>query len=228
MRTVTSWQAPIGDGKTREEIALQFRQDRPTRLLVLPPLFDEGNKLRHQLVEVMRRLDLSGIDSVLPDLPGQNESLLTPEKLTLAMLENAAADAAQHFGATHCLSVRNSACFAPVELPGWSYAPVSGSSAIRSLMRARSIAAKEAGREEALSNIEAQARDGGTELAGWKLSAQFFAEMMDAQPRAAEAHTEIRQEEIGGKPLWLRAEPDDDPDQADALAAIIAVGMLET
>ena len=39
--------------------------------------------------------------------------------------------------------------------------------------------------------------------------------------------TVIEHETIGGRPAWLRAEPDFDADQADALAAIIAVAMRQ-
>jgi hypothetical protein len=46
----------------------------PTRLLIVPALFDEGNRMRRLTVEVMRRLAASGIASVLPDLPGLQES----------------------------------------------------------------------------------------------------------------------------------------------------------
>ena len=68
------WPSPAVDGGTRNEAALAFDGGREARLLVIPPLFEEANKLRHQLVEVLRRLDASGIDSFIPDLPGCNES----------------------------------------------------------------------------------------------------------------------------------------------------------
>ena len=35
----------------------------------------------------------------------------------------------------------------------------------------------------------------------------------------------IEQELLGGSPLWLRAEPEADAQQADALAAVIALGI---
>ncbi len=68
------WPCPARDGGLHEEMALVFDRGREHRLLVLPAWFDEANKLRRHTVEVMRRLDLSGIDSFLPDLPGCNES----------------------------------------------------------------------------------------------------------------------------------------------------------
>ena len=38
-------------------------------------------------------------------------------------------------------------------------------------------------------------------------------------------HAAIGQDMLGGAGLWLRAEPGEDAGQADALAAIIAVGL---
>ena len=61
---------------------------------MLPAWFDEGNKLRHFTVEVMRRLDGAGIDSFLPDLPGCNESLAPLEQQTLESWRTEAAEAA--------------------------------------------------------------------------------------------------------------------------------------
>ena len=37
----------------------------------------------------------------------------------------------------------------------------------------------------------------------------------------------IDQEMLGGSPLWLRAEPDEDPAQADALAAVITMALAQ-
>src|SRR5690606_34249762 len=76
---IAGW--PAADG---EEYALAFDEGREARLLVLPALFDEANKLRRFSAEVMRRLDAAGIDTLLPDLPGCNESLAPLEGQTLA------------------------------------------------------------------------------------------------------------------------------------------------
>ena len=95
-------------------------------MLVLPALFDEANKLRRLTVEVMRRLDGAGVDSVLPDLPGCNESRQPLEAQTLDHWREAARAAATHCGATHVLTLRGGALTAPSELPGWAYSPVAG------------------------------------------------------------------------------------------------------
>ena len=225
MRSFAHWQAPLPDGGKSEESALVFNQMREKRLLVLPALFDEANKLRRLTAEIMRRLDLSGVDSFLPDLPGCNDSLQPLHTQTLANWQHAAAEAGKLFDATHVLSFRSGALLAPTGLAGWQYAPQGGKSLIRSMMRARSIAAREAGHEESLSQIEASGRQDGIILAGWHLGPDLFAALADAEKPATGIQTEIAQAEVGGGGLWLRAEPDDDHEQADAIAAIVAVGM---
>lgn len=221
--TFIDWPCPAPDGERREEMAAVFDQGRERRLLVLPAWFDEANKLRRQTIEVMRRLDLSGIDSMLPDLPGCNESEAPLAEQTLQTWREAAAGAAEAFAATHVLAVRGGALVAPPGLAGWSYAPASGARILRGMLRARTIAAREAGRAERADDLSQMARRDGIELGGWQLGPAMFAALETAEPAGALAP--IPQDMIGGSGLWLRAEPDEDPVQADALAALVAGGM---
>jgi hypothetical protein len=214
---IASWPGPEGD-----EYALAFDRERTARLLILPALFDEANKTRHLIAEVMRRLDGAGIDCLLPDLPGCNESLTPLEAQTLAGWREAAAAAARHFRATHLLAVRAGALLAP-DLPGWRYAPVSGASMLRSLLRARVIASREAGRDESSEALLEHGRREGLELAGYRLGAALISELGNAEP--GDTLTEIPQSDLGGSGLWLRAEPGFEATQADALAAIVAIGL---
>ncbi|MFV1920098.1 hypothetical protein VPH46_11815 [Sphingomonas sp. MJ1 (PH-R8)] len=55
----------------------------PVVVLALPP-FEEANRTRTLMVSVLRRLADVGIGGVLPDLPGQGESLAATEDATLA------------------------------------------------------------------------------------------------------------------------------------------------
>lgn len=223
---LTTWPCPLPDGGEREEMALAFDQGRAHRLLVLPAWFDEANKLRRQTVEVMRRLDLSGIDSMLPDLPGCNESMARLADQTLASLRTAAQAAAAHFRATHVLTWRGGALFAPDALPGWRYAPTGGRQMLRSMLRARTIAAREAGRAEKTEELQALGRSEGIELAGWTFGAALFRDLEQAAVPDNPLLADIEQDALGGAGLWLRAEPDEDPEQADALAAIVALGLI--
>lgn len=219
---VTSWTCALPDGRTSEELAVQIDENRDARVLVLPALFDEANKLRRQAVEVMRRLDLAGIDSFLPDLPGMNESLVPLDSLSLTDWTAATDAAGQHCNATHVLTWRGGAILAPASLPGWQYAPVGGAKLLRSMLRARTISAREAGREETLAELQELGRTQGIELAGWQLSAAMFSALETAEPVSASRQVTIAQSDLGGTSLWLRAEPDENPEQADALAEIIA------
>ena len=215
------WPPPHGPAET----ALACDRGRDVRLLVIPALFDEANKLRRLTVDVMRRLDRAGIDCFLPDLPGCNESTAplenqTPDGWRMAMLA-----AAAEFRATHLLAMRGGALVAPDGLPGWRYAPVKGATILRQMVRARTLAAREAGREETAEAIMAAARTGGVELAGYRLGADFVAAFESLVPPPSVCLTDIDQDMVGGSGLWLRAEPAEDRAQADTLAAIVAVGV---
>ena len=194
-------------------------------MLVLPALFDEANKLRRLTVEVMQRLDAAGIDSALPDLPGCNESRQPLDAQSLDHWRACAMAAAAHFSATHVLTLRGGVLTAPPEMPGWNYAPVAGRQVLRSMLRARTIAAREAGREETIEALQQLGRREGVELAGWPLGANLFAQLEDGAPQPDSAQVEIDQGTIGEGGLWLRAEPDEAPEQADALAAAVAMGI---
>ncbi|ABC63469.1 hypothetical protein [Erythrobacter litoralis] len=219
------WPCPLPGGTTGTENARIFEKGRDHRLLVIPPLFDEHNKMRHQLVEVMRRLDLTGIDSVMPDQPGWNESKASLADQSLDGWREAMKAAVQHFKPTRYFAVRAGALLVPVGLPGWDYAPTGGKQVLRGMVRARIIAAKEAGREETTDALMRLGRSEGVELAGWKLGASMVSQLEAAEVAESPLRRKIDQATVGGKPLWLRAEPDDDPEQADALAAIIAVSL---
>lgn len=224
--TFTEWPCPAPDGKRHEEMALAFDRKRSRRVLVLPAWFDEANKLRRQTVEVMRRLDLSGIDTVLPDLPGCNESEVPLAAQTLESWRLAATAAVEYFDASHVLTMRAGALLAPRGLPGWRYAPTDGKRVLRGMLRARIIASREAGTAERTEALQAAARAEGIELAGWRIGPTLFSELETAQPD--EALTLIEQDALGGPGLWLRAEPEEAPEQADALAALLAIGLSDT
>jgi len=215
------WTAPGGS----PEMALGFDRGRPWRLLVIPALFDEANKLRRFSVEVMRRLDAAGIDVFLPDMPGTNESLAALEDQTPEYWRDAMTAAAEQFQATHLLSLRGGALVAPDGLPGWRHAPVKGAIILRQLFRARILASREAGREETQEGLAALGEAEGLELSGYRLSPQFLDQFVSLQPAPTVGVSTIEQDMLGGPGLWLRAEPGEDRQQADALAAIVALGI---
>lgn len=209
---------PLGD---THEFALAFDRQRAHRLLIVPALFDEANRLRRLTVEVMRRLDATGIDCFLPDLPGCNESLAELGAQTLETWRAAMRAAAQHFGATHALGIRGGALMLPA-LPGWRYAPVKGANLLRQMLRARIVVSKEAGLAETQEGLLAAGSREGLDLVGYRLGPDLLAQLQAAEPAAA---ADIAQDLVGGAGLWLRAEPGEDRTQADALAAILALGI---
>lgn len=216
---------PLPGGAAAREYALAFDSARDKRVLIAPALFDEGHKLRRFTVEVMRRLDGAGIDTFLPDLPGCNESgqnlaLIEPEDWRMALDA-----AARHFEASHVLAIRGGGLVMPAKLGGWHYAPVKGSSLLKTMLRARIIASREAGREETIDALMEHGLQMGIELAGYSLSGEMLRQLDTLVPGNQPGITAISHDLLGGSPLWLRAEPDEDAEQADALAAVLAVGI---
>lgn len=219
---IATWQAPLFEGKTSDELLVSFDRARERRILVLPALFDEANKLRRFTVQMMRALDELGIDSFLPDLPGCNESLTALETQSLDDWRTAASAAAEAFGATETVSLRAGALLIAGNLPAWQYAPQTGAKLLRAMIRARIIASREAGRDETQAQLLEEGRENGVTLAGWPISAGMLRQLEAAVPSDADSQFVIAQSQVGGGGLWLRAEPDHDQAQAEALAKIIA------
>ena len=222
---IGSWICTLPDGGAAEELVVRHGTGSANRILVIPPLFGEHNLLRRQLVEVMRRLAEANVDSILPDLPGWNESLARLEDQTLTSWRAAMAEAAESHDATKVLAVRSGALIVPEHLRGWLYAPQTGAKLLRGLIRARTIASREAGRTESTEELTEAARKDGIVLAGWSIGATMFRELEQADLATADKLGEISQGDVGGAGLWLRAEPDFDPEQASRLANIVAEGV---
>ena len=220
-RVLHTWPAPGGSG----ELALQFDIPHAPRLLILPAWFDEGNKTRHFTVETMRILAADGIASILPDLPGCNESAASLYRQDIDTWREAAAAAALHFDCSHVLAIRAASCIAP-SLPGFAYAPLAGSSVLRALLRARVIVAKEAGRSETREALLECGLREGLELAGYRLGPSMIAQLAEAESSGDRDLMQIAQSDVGKAGLWLRAEPAHDPEQARSLARIVAQGLV--
>ena len=215
----------LPSGGTARELALAVDRGRNKRLLIIPALFDEANRMRRFTVEVMRRLDGAGIDCFLPDLPGCNESLQDLGQQTSVDWSDAMQAAAEQFDATHFLAIRSGGLVMPGNLPGWIYGPVKGASILRQMLRARIISSREAGREESQGKLLETGLEVGLELCGYQLSAGMLRDLQALVPQTSADIVAVEQEIIGGSPLWLRAEPGENRDQADALAAVISMGL---
>ena len=211
-----SWPCPTADGNVVPEYALAFEPSGPHRLLMIPALFDEANRLRRFTVETMRLLAEAGIACVLPDLPGCNESLQDLAIQTPDGWAHALAACVAHFQPTHVLGLRGGCLFTPSGLPALHFAPIKGASILRQMLRARILSTREAGREETREELETMARTHGIALAGYTLGAAFVQAFESMEPPLATCT--ITQGELGGSGLWLRAEPSEDTGQAVALA----------
>ncbi|MEP3420843.1 MAG: hypothetical protein ABJN35_03855 [Erythrobacter sp.] len=219
---IATWPAPLESGKTSEELLLSFDEGRDRRILILPALFDEANKLRRFTVQLMRKLDAAGVDCFLPDLPGCNESLVPLNRQTLETWRLAATTAADQFTANTVLTIRAGALVSPADRPTIQYAPQSGPKLLRGMIRAKIIAERENGRAITSDELLEDGRENGLILGGWSIGAPMVKAIESAELNANAATATIEQKQIGGGGLWLRAEPDEDDAQATALAALIA------
>jgi hypothetical protein len=208
------------DYQGRPEFRLTFGDPAAQRrILIIPPLFDEMNRMRRVLVSAARMLADRGLFMVLPDLPGTNESLAPLSKQTLAGWRAALVAASADLGITHIASVRGGALIddALPNRPVWRLAPAKGNSLLKTMLRARIAADKENAISISSEALLAEGKAQGLELAGNHLGAALITELETAVPTDSE---QVKLADLGdsGSALWLRAEPQDDPEMAAAMA----------
>ena len=89
------------------EAMLRFGPDTGPVVVAALPLFEEANKTRAFVVAILRALAMRGIGSVLPDLPGQGESVVRLETVSLTDMQTAFAAAVGMIGrdARRCYSI---------------------------------------------------------------------------------------------------------------------------
>jgi hypothetical protein len=206
----------------RDEICLSFGGANDRRILIIPPLFDEMNRMRRVLATAMRDLASRDIGCILIDLPGCNESLSSLHDQRLNDWRDAVTACAEQLNVTHIASLRGGALIddGKPELPHWRLAPVKGASLLKTMIRTRIAGEKEAGKTVTEAAILAQAQAAPVELAGNLLGPAMLAQLAVAEPVALPQLTERKLgEDIMGSPLWLRAEPQDDAAFAANIAA---------
>ncbi|PXW79340.1 hypothetical protein C7451_101405 [Blastomonas natatoria] len=216
-----------------DELCLCHGPEGGPALLILPPLFDEANRVRHLLVEAARALADHGIASLLPDLPGCNESLVPLDRASISLWQAALIACAEQLGPiSHVAAIRGGALLdgALGDLPRWRLAPVKGGQLLRTMLRARIASDREAGISSSSETLMEAARNQGIELAGNNLSPSMIRELDSAAPSEGSAVRLARfaddpldaEARIAGAPLWLRAEPAHDPAMAASIAADLA------
>lgn len=200
-------------------------------ILIVPPLFEEANRTRRTLVLAMRALAAGGFAAMLPDLPGQNESLVPLERVDLARWQDALAEVAAGIdGPILVASVRGGVLIdhQVKAAAWWRLAPVGGASLLRTLMRARVSADREAGLTSSLEGLLEEAKTRPLLVAGNRLSPEMVAQLGTSEARVVEPLRRISlgADGIAGTPLWLRAEPGEDAAMAAAIAADISAWSM--
>jgi hypothetical protein len=205
----------------QNEFCLGFAAGADRQILIIPPLFDEMNRVRRMLVQAMRDLAARGVGSMLIDLPGCNESIARLQEQSLDDWRFAVAACAAQLGATHIASLRGGALVDDgVALPHWRLAPVKGSSLLKTMIRTRIAGEKEAGKATSEAELMSAAQTAPLELGGNLLGSAMVAQLSVAEPAAAAKLSERKLgEDITGSPLWLRAEPQDDAAMSANIAA---------
>lgn len=189
---------------------LQFGESHRLQTLVIEPLFEEANRCRWLIAEVMRGLDRGGVGSRLADLPGTGESAVDIADVRLADWEAAVAAYAPALIA----SFRGGALIDGGATQGvWRLSPETGDRIVRDLKRATLTSGD------------------STLYAGHALSPALLGELEgaslppNANIRTVRLETEAADADlkIAGSPLWRRAEPGEDP----ALAAAIVSDLID-
>lgn len=187
----------------------------PVVLLLLPP-FEEANRTRTFAVGLLRALAARDIGAMLPDLPGQGESLLPTEAATLAVWRSAvAALVAASDRPVVTAAIRAGALLDhdAAVVGRWHLAPQSGARLLRELAR-----------------IGIDRATDIAEVGGNRLSTALLAELEAATPASTQPLRTVRlgtdpgpaDRRIDAAPLWRRSEPGDDPVLADVLADDLA------
>lgn len=192
----------------------------PRRILFVPPLFDEMNRLRRTWVQAMRALTARNIASALPDLPGCNESDAVLSEQDLTAWRGAITAAADSFAATHLFSVRGGCLIDDAaHLPVMRLAPVAGASILKAMIRTRIAGDKEAGMISSAESLERDVQNRPILLAGHSIGAALWHDLLDAVPADLFGRGyEFIPDGDKSWALWRRAEPQYDPEIASALA----------
>jgi hypothetical protein len=185
------------------------------QILIIPPLFEELNRTRRMIAEMMHGLLAGGIGSTLIDLPGTGESLLPSGAITLDLWCTAIRDVAKAIKPVVIASLRGGALVddAGTASGCWRFAPETGARIVRDLERSRLASA-----------------DGSARHVGHALSEAFVGELRNAVPSAASPLRTVRLDSdaagadahIPGSPLWRRAEPGEDAAMTASLVADLA------
>lgn len=207
------------------EAMLRFGPADGPLVVLAPALFEEANRTRAFAATLLRALAGHGVASLLPDLPGAGESLTELEDITASDWVEAFSAAA---GGRPChVAALRGGCLIAGNVPAlsrWYFAPATGESLVRDLIRARKIADREDGQTFDPAELDRDAPP--IELAGNRVPRPLLRALREAEPDQMppcrivrlESDTHPADRHVPGAPLWRRSEPGNDP----ALAALLA------
>ncbi len=202
-----------------EEHMLRLGVMSDIQIIIIQPFFEEANRVRHLIINIMHALESEGIGTILPDLPGTGESLIALKNVTLADWQDALGAVSKGFGGTTllCASFRGGALIdeAVPAAAHWRCAPDTGQRLVRDLMRTRLTGGQAA---EAADHII---------LAGNRIGRGLLDALGTVIPvphpiiRTVRLETDAADADarVAGAPLWRRSEPGDDPVLEAALVA---------
>lgn len=181
------------------------------------------------IVDMMCLLSKAGIGSILPDLPGTNESVFPQDKANLDIWKDAmTACLAKHVSSGMIVSFRGGCLIDNIAeaKSNWRMSPAKGKSLLRSMMRARIASDKEAGIVTKMTDLNTIAASSPIELAGNILGSEMVTQLQDViletstKMRTArlESDSQSADVKLSGSPLWLRAEPDADLELSKSIA----------
>jgi len=206
------------------EAMIRFGPSTGPVVVAVLPLFEEANRTRTFVSGVLRRLAERDIACLLPDLPGQGESLVPTENAMLAGWRSALASAAAGDRPVHILSFRGGALLDhDVKAASrWQLAPAKGEALVRELLRTSAAAGARIDIDLDNYNDEGSA----VTIAGNLLSRTLLRDLnaadcvRDGAVRVVRLDTDpaVADRKVAGAPLWRQSEPGDDP----ALAALLA------
>ncbi len=214
------------------EALLRFGPDAGPVIVAALPLFEEANRTRRFTVTLLRALAERGIASLLPDVPGQGESMTPLADLTILRMAEAleaVTDRCLDDGRrTYALGIRSGALldYCALHSGRWHFAPQDGQSLLRDLHRIWRAAGHIGDRDAMMYGADT------AEIAGNCLSADLLSSLSAAsvfdQPDIP--HRVVRlagdpaaaDRKIHAAPLWRRSEPGNDPVLAQVLADDIA------
>lgn len=213
-RTGLAYELYRSDG--REEWAMRIGAGDAPPILFVPPLFEEMNRTRALIANVMRRLAAQGLCCWLHDLKGTGESTENLNDVHWDDWRHDVMSAALHVeraaGRAPLIASLRGGCLiddAAAGIGWWRLAPVAGASLVRDMVRAGLA---------------------GVKWAGYAPSAELRGRLEDAAPVDQMPLRVVRlasdagaaDAKVSGPALWRRSEPGNSDELAEAIAADIA------